>query len=249
MLMTVSRLQERQVWKTAAPREEVQATELSTDLPGIDDAGKHTPDSDAKQAWQPVSEPLYDAESRIPRAAPHALACGAGPLRRSVRQRVGTHLDLEDLRIGLLAAFAVEVGARPRRGPDAAAFPARRCVVDPAIDILGEEAERIRHPQRDEFAVDQSQQRFAAIGGGDRHVGAEAQRIVAVDPDVIGMVGAALRIQSLELRTGQPIELPALRALLAVGRGRPVERSLAQLAVEARQLSAGENRPDHAVQS
>src|SRR6202011_5148677 len=170
-------------------------------------------------------------------------------LQRSVSQRVGTHLHLEHFRISLRPALTVEVRAGAGSGPDAATFPAGRGVVDPAVDILGEEAERVRHPHCDEFAVDQGEQRLAAVGAGDWHIGAEAEDVVAVDPDVIGMVGAALGIQALELRTGQSIELPAFWALLAFRRGRPIEPSFAQLAIEARQMTAREHRPDQTVQS
>src|ERR1700722_19527596 len=74
--------------------------------------------------------------------------------KRSVRQRIGPHLYLEHFRIGVLAAFAMEVGACAGRGPDAAAFPTLRVVVDPAVDILGKEALRVGHAQRDELPVD-----------------------------------------------------------------------------------------------
>src|SRR5260370_33347416 len=113
-------------------------------------------------------------------------------LKKSVGQGVGTHLHLEHLWISLRTALTVKVRARARGGPDAATFPAGRGVVDPAVDILGKEAERIRHPKRDEFAVDQGEQRLAAIGTGDRHVGAEAEDVVAGEPSVIGMSGAAV---------------------------------------------------------
>src|ERR1700756_1766494 len=137
-----------------------------------------------------------------------------------VRQRIRPQLHLEHLGIGVLAALAVEVRPRARGGPEAAALPAGGGIVDPAVDILGEEAERIRHTEGHELAIDQSQQRFATIGGSDRHVGAEAEDIVAVDPEIIGVVGTALGIHSLKLRARHPIDLPAFRTLLAFSRGR-----------------------------
>src|SRR5260370_3184130 len=122
-------------------------------------------------------------------------------LKKSVGQGVGTHLHLEHLWISLRTALTVKVRACARGGPDAATFPAGRVVVDPAVDILGKEAERIRHPQRDECAMNQGEQRLAVIGASDRHVGAKAEDVIAVDPDVKGLIDAALGIQALDLRT------------------------------------------------
>src|ERR1700734_465074 len=142
-----------------------------------------------RQYWKP---------SRVD-SAPHDLnerSGIGGTSRTSVRQRIGPHLDFEDLWISLDAAFTMEVRAGAGSGPDAAAFPARFRIVDTAVDVLGEEALRIGHSQINEFALHQRRQRLASIGLGDRHVSAEAENVIAVDPDVIRMVGAALGIHA-----------------------------------------------------
>src|ERR1700687_2490943 len=68
---------------------------------------------------------------------------GAGTSSGSVpevlpRQRIGPELQLDRLGPVLLAAFEMEVGARARGGPQAAAFPAGALVVDAPIDVLRE---------------------------------------------------------------------------------------------------------------
>ncbi|MCK1740605.1 hypothetical protein IVA80_06905 [Bradyrhizobium sp. 139] len=93
-------------------------------------------------------------------------------------------------------------------------------IIDAAVNILGEETERVWIAQVHQLAVDQREQRLAAIGACDRHVRAETERVVAVDPDIIGLVGAAARVQS---------PLPATAEDQAVGAGAPlIERRLAE---------------------
>src|ERR1017187_8526346 len=72
---------------------------------------------------------------------------------RSIRQRIGPHLEVHDLGQAALAAFDVEGRAVAGRGPDTAAFPAAVGIIDAAVHALGIEALRIRDPQRDELAV------------------------------------------------------------------------------------------------
>src|ERR1700678_2400391 len=102
------------------------------------DMGPHGSPGDAKHRpatahsyFVPFADGLaYARPARAP-APPHHEGL------RSMRQRIGPHLHLEHFRIGVLAAFAVEIGARAGGGPDAAAFPALGIIVDPAVDILG----------------------------------------------------------------------------------------------------------------
>src|SRR5262249_37561361 len=160
-----------------------------------------------------------------------------------VRKRIGPDLDLVDLRPILRAAFIVEDRAAAERRPKPAAFPARVRVIDASVDILGEEAERIGHANVDQLAVDDGEQRLRAVRGRDRYVLAEAERVVAIDPDVIGVVGTALRVHALELRPGHPIDGPSFRTDLAVRGLRAVQRTLALAAVEAREVTARERGP------
>src|SRR6185295_1733691 len=68
------------------------------------------------------------------------------------------------------------------------------------------------------------------------------------DPVVIRRLGAAaLHRHALKLRAWDRVELPAFRARLAGRCDRPVERTLAQLAVETRHLAARQRGPDDAL--
>src|SRR5262249_60058503 len=73
----------------------------------------------------------------------------------------------------------------------------------------------------------------------------QAKGVELVDPGVVARFRAARLGYVLELRSGERIERPALGAMLA-GCRRPVE-DLAFLAVEARQVSARQRRPENAV--
>src|SRR5690348_3054713 len=147
----------------------------------------------------------------------------------------------------LRAALVVEYGAGARGRPQPAPFPAFARVVDASVDVLGEETERVGNAELDELAVDHREQRFAAVGFGDRHVPPQAQRVVAVYPHVVRVIGAAPRIDPLELRPGHAIERPALGAMLAGRRCRTIQGAAAFAPVEARDVAAREHRPDDAV--
>src|SRR5439155_25952819 len=103
-----------------------------------------------------------------------------------------------------------------------AAFPARARIVDASIHILAEEAHGIRDMDVDELAVDQRQQRLAAIGVRDRHVGPKPERVVSIHPDIIGVVGAARVGDALELWPWKRIERPPFRTMFSGSRSRSV---------------------------
>src|SRR5438067_8135500 len=109
------------------------------------------------------------------RSAAALTSSGMFPMS-SQRQRVGAQLEVVDLGLCALAAFHVERRAAAGGGPDPLALPAGGGIVNAAVHALDVEAERIGHAQGDELTVDQCQQPFGAVAGGDRHIGAEPQR-------------------------------------------------------------------------
>src|SRR5712675_2890239 len=121
-------------------------------------------------------------------------------------------------------------GLEPRRAvavraPQSAAFPAAVRIVDPPIEALGIEAERIRDPDRDHLAVLQRHEAVTEVGGRDRDVLTQSGRVVLVDPGVIARLGAVLA-DAFEAGAGILMERPALGAVIA-GRLRSVERRFA----------------------
>src|SRR5437899_8805131 len=131
--------------------------------------------------------------------------------------------------------------ARPQR----ARFPAGIGVVNAAFEPLREKTHRIGHTQLDDLAADQRVQRIRLVAGLDRHIGAEPEYVVLVDPHIIRvLLGAGI---ALEARPRQCIEIEALGAFLAVFGARPVERSLALATVEAGDVTAVERQPSDAV--
>src|ERR1700741_1823092 len=87
-------------------------------------------------------------------------------------------------RHGFHALAAFDQPGRPiaARGPQAAALPAGIWIVDTAVESLGIEAERIGHPPGYHLAVFERDQSVHEIGGRHRHVLAEAERVVLIDP-------------------------------------------------------------------
>src|SRR3981189_2891993 len=164
---------------------------------------------------------------------------------RSLRQRIRAKLEVHGHRLHALATFD-----QPRRpiaaaGPQPATFPAGVGIVDAAVKALGVEAERIRHAQRDHLAVLEGDQAIHLVGGGHRHVLAEAERVVLVDPTVVARLGAVFA-DAVEARPRILVERPALRAMIA-GRLWSVERTLALAPVEAADVAARERNPHHAL--
>src|SRR3984957_16186373 len=82
------------------------------------------------------------------------ISCG----QALVGERIRAQLNVIDARLFVLAAFAVEVSPGAGGRPHAATLPAGLRIVDPAVGVLGEEAERVGQADVDELAIDQSQQ-------------------------------------------------------------------------------------------
>ena len=78
--------------------------------------------------------------------------------------------------------------------------------------------------------------------------GSEPQRIVAIDPYKIGVVGAARVSDALELRSRELIQRPAFRTEFSGRRRRAIQRPLHLRAVEARKMPARERGPDDAIE-
>ena len=83
------------------------------------------------------------------------------------------------------------------------------------------------------------------VGGGHRHVVAESERVVLIDPRVVARLRAVLA-DSLKSRTGVLIKRPAFGAMIA-GRLRSVERTFAFSPVEAGEMAARERCPDDSL--
>src|SRR6266566_1745939 len=169
----------------------------------------------------------------------------SGSASRSVSQWIWAQLEVDD--DGLFALTALH---EPRRSvaagrPQPSALPTGRWIVDAPVEPLGVEPERVRHAQHDHLAVLQRDQAVVEITGRHRHVLAEAERVVLVDPRVVARLGAVLA-DPLEARARVLIEGPALGAVIAGGL-RTVERPLALAAVEAADVAAPHRRPHDAL--
>src|SRR5262245_31378168 len=164
---------------------------------------------------------------------------------RSVRQRIGPHLDVYGARLGALAAFLQPRRAVAVRAPQAAALPAGVRVVDSAVQALGKEAQRVRDAQHDHLPILERDETVIEVGGRDRNVLAESHRIVLVHPGVIARLGGAV-LEALETWAWILIIPESLGAVIAGGSG-PVERTLALTAIEAHQRAVRARPPKDAV--
>src|SRR4029077_6904251 len=131
------------------------------------------------------------------------------------------------------------------RRPQARALPAGLRIVDAGVETLGIEAERRGDAQRHHLAVDQRREAVVFIGGRDRYVIAETDRVVLIDPGVVARLGAVVA-DAGKTRARIFVESPAFRAMVA-GCARAVERTFAFGAIEAAEMTAGERNPDHAL--
>src|SRR5689334_8976723 len=177
----------------------------------------------------------------LPDPPPHA----GEAKERSVRQRIRPYLDVYGARTAAHAVLgepwrAVAVGA-----PQAAALPAGIRVIDARVEPLGIETHRVGDAQRDHLAILERDEAVAQVGGRVRHVGAEADGVMLVDPGVVARLRAVVA-EPLEARARIAIARPALGAVVAGG-VRAVERRLALAAVEAHQFAARRRAPQHAL--
>src|SRR5262249_10321109 len=125
-------------------------------------------------------------------------------------------------------------------------LPAAVWIVDPSVEPLRVEAQRIRHAEHDPLTVLQGEQAIGQIPRVDGHVRAKAERAKLIDPGVIARAAAPPAVNALELRDWLGIERPAFWAVLT-GSGWAVQRTLALASIEAGEVAAGQGRPDNAI--
>src|SRR5439155_24838591 len=165
----------------------------------------------------------------------------------SPREWIGAHLDLVNLRPRAGTPFVMKHGASAQRGPQSFSLPAGVGIVDAAIDILTKKAQRVGNADDHELPVHQRGHRFAAIRHRERHVRPESQRVVAIDPDIVGVLRTSGIGYALELRSRVFIQRPAFGTVLAGCCSRSVERALAFAPVEAGEMSARKCWPNDAI--
>src|SRR5215467_6779814 len=160
---------------------------------------------------------------------------GAAPMNcmcaRSVRQRIGPHLDVYGARLGALAAFLEPRRAVAVRAPQAAALPVGVRVIDAPVQAFGEEAQRVRDAQDDHLPFLERGEAVIEVGRRDRDVLAESHRVVVVHPGVVARLRASV-LEPLEGRSWVLVGGKAFGTVVAGGGG-PVERTLALAPVEA----------------
>src|SRR5580704_5355982 len=161
-----------------------------------------------------------------------------------MRQRIRPDLDMDGDRQRSLAAFLQPWRPVAFRRPQAFAFPAGFGIVDARIEPLGIEAHRIRDAQRYHLAVDERGEAIAFVSGRNRHVLAEPDRVVLVDPAVVARFRTVIA-NAVKARTRVFVKCPAFRTVVA-GRLRSVERCLTLRSVETAEMAAGERHPNHA---
>src|SRR5262249_49103725 len=162
-----------------------------------------------------------------------------------MRQRVGTDLDMHGQGGHALATLLEPRRPITLRRPQAPALPAGLRIVDARVETLGIEAEWVRHAQRHHLAVDERREAVVFICGRDRHVIAETNRIVLIDPGVVARLGAVVA-DAGKTRPGIFVEGPALGAMIA-SRNRTEKRAFAFGAIEAAEMATGERDPHHAL--
>src|SRR6266478_8589048 len=159
-----------------------------------------------------------------------------------VRERVGSKLEMNDHRLASLAAFLEPRGSVAAAGPQSSALPAGIRVIDASIEALGIEAKRIGHAQRNHLAVLERNQAVVEVAGRHRHVIAQPERVVLVDPAVVARLGAVVA-DAFEAWARVFGEFPTLGTMIAGGIG-AVERPFAQAPVKAADMAARERYPD-----
>src|SRR5687768_4073868 len=127
-----------------------------------------------------------------------------------LRQRIRPELEPDRLAGGPLPALHVEGGAGADGGPETAPLPAGLRVVDPAVQPLGVEPQRVGDAQDDPLSVLEDQEPLGLVPGVDRDVLAKAERVELVHPGVVAPLAAPRGGDVAELREGLGVEGPSL---------------------------------------
>src|SRR5438874_1515469 len=149
----------------------------------------------------------------------------------SMRQRTRPHLDVYGARLGALAAFLQPRRAVPVRTPQPAALPAGVRIIDPPVQALRKEAQRIRDTQHDHLAVFERGEAVIEVGRRDRNVLAKSHRVVLIHPGIVARLSTSV-LKALESRAWVLVVRETFSAVVAGGGG-PAERTLALAPVEA----------------
>src|ERR1700733_6529514 len=160
-------------------------------------------------------------------------------------ERIGTKLQFDRARAICCSSFKVKHGSRPISRPKRAAFPAGVRIINPAIDVLGEEPHRVRNGEIHDVPVDDCKKRTVQIAHYDRYVLPQTKGVEPVDPDVIGCLGTPWILHAPHLWTGQLVQRPPFRTM-AARCGWAVQHTTLT-SIETTDMSAGERRPVHAV--
>src|SRR5215472_11184337 len=174
---------------------------------------------------------------------------GAAPMNRmcarSVRQRIGPHLDVYSARLWALAAFLQPRRAVAVRTPQSAALPAGVRVVDSAVQALGKETQRVRDTQHDHLPIHERGEAVIEVGRRDRDVLAKSHSIVLVHPGVVARLRAPV-LDALESRARVLVICETFGAVIA-GCSGSIERALALAPVEADESAVRARPPKDAV--
>src|SRR5262245_42032511 len=116
-----------------------------------------------------------------------------------------------------LAAFEMKWRTIARGGIEPPPLPAGIGIIDASIHALGVKSQRIRHPEIDEFSIDECEKRLIGVPCRDRHIRAEPQGVVLVNPGVVARFGRARRTHIGDLWPRKWIKRPSLGAMRAGG--------------------------------
>src|SRR6516162_7128632 len=119
----------------------------------------------ARKSRSTTSAERREATAEFTARATSRLTVPRGSLRApaSMRQRVGTDLDMHGQRGHALATLLEPRCPITLRRPQAPALPAGLRIVDARVETLGIEAEWVRHAQRHHLAVDERREAVVFI--------------------------------------------------------------------------------------
>ncbi len=120
---------------------------------------------------------------------------------RLLGQRVRSQLEVRCERLAAFAALDQPRRTIAVRGPQAAPLPPGVRIVDAAVEPLREEPHRVGHAQYHHLPVRVRDQPVVQVAGRHRHIVAQPECVVLVDPRVIARLGAVVA-DTLEAGSG-----------------------------------------------